>query len=101
NELGFKGLVVTDWGDIENLHTRDRIAATNKEAVMMAINAGIDMSMIAYQYEPFCNDLIALVKEGKVKMSRIDEAVGRILTLKYNLGLFETPVTNYKDYPKF
>nr|WP_294897262.1 glycoside hydrolase family 3 N-terminal domain-containing protein [uncultured Pedobacter sp.] len=101
NELGFKGLVVTDWGDIENLHTRDRIAATNKEAVMMAINAGIDMSMIAYQYEPFCDDLIALVKEGKVKQSRIDEAVTRILTLKYELGLFDTPVTNYKDYPKF
>ncbi|MBK0383815.1 glycoside hydrolase family 3 C-terminal domain-containing protein [Pedobacter sp. SD-b] len=100
-ELGFKGVVVTDWGDIENLHTRDHVAATNKEAVMMAINAGIDMSMIAYQYEPFCNDLIALVKEGKVKQSRIDEAVTRILTLKYDLGLFKTPVTNYKDYPKF
>ncbi len=100
-ELGFKGLVVTDWGDIENLHTRDRIATTNKEAVMMAINAGIDMSMIAYQYEPFCDDLIALVKEGKVKTSRIDEAVSRILTLKYQLGLFETPVTSFKDYPKF
>ena len=101
NELGFKGLVVSDWGDIENLHTRDHVAASNKEAVMMAINAGIDMSMIAYQYEPFCNDLIALVKEGKVKTSRINEAVTRILTLKYQLGLFDTPVTNYKDYPKF
>ncbi len=101
NELGFKGLVVTDWGDIENLHTRDRVATSNKEAVMMAINAGIDMSMIAYQYEPFCDDLIALVKEGKVKMSRIDEAVTRILTLKYQLNLFEKPVTSYKDYPKF
>ncbi|HET8828925.1 MAG TPA: glycoside hydrolase family 3 N-terminal domain-containing protein [Pelobium sp.] len=101
NELGFKGLVVTDWGDIENLHSRDRVAASNKEAVMMAINAGIDMSMIAYKYEPFCDDLIALVKEGKVKQSRIDEAVTRILTLKYQLGLFDTPVTNYKDYPKF
>ncbi|WP_017256786.1 glycoside hydrolase family 3 N-terminal domain-containing protein [Pedobacter arcticus] len=100
-ELGFKGLVVTDWGDIENLHTRDRVAKNNKEAVMMAINAGIDMSMIAYQYEPFCDDLIALVKEGKVKQSRIDEAVTRILTLKYQLNLFEKPVTNYKDYPKF
>lgn len=100
-ELGFKGLVVTDWGDIENLHNRDRVAASNKEAVMMAINAGIDMSMIAYQYEPFCDDLIALVKEGKVKQSRIDDAVTRILTLKYQLGLFETPVTNFKDYPKF
>lgn len=101
NELGFKGLVVTDWGDIENLHTRDRVAASNKEAVMMAINAGIDMSMIAYKYEPFCDDLIALVKEGKVKQSRIDEAVTRILTLKYQLGLFDTPVTDYKNYPKF
>jgi beta-glucosidase len=100
-ELGFKGMVVTDWGDIENLYTRDHVARSNKEAVMMAINAGIDMSMIAYQYEPFCNDLIALVKEGKVKQSRIDEAVTRILTLKYQLGLFDTPVTNYKDYPKF
>ena len=100
-ELGFKGMVVTDWGDIENLHQRDRIAKSNKEAVMLAINAGIDMSMIAYQYEPFCDDLIALVKEGKVKQSRIDEAVTRILTLKYKLGLFETPVTNFKDYPKF
>ncbi len=101
NELGFKGLVVTDWGDIENLNTRDHVAASNKEAVMMAINAGIDMSMIAYQYEPFCDDLVALVKEGKVKTSRINEAVTRILTLKYQLGLFETPVTDYKDYPKF
>ncbi len=101
NELGFKGVVVTDWGDIENLYARDRVATSNKEAVMMAINAGIDMSMIAYKYEPFCDDLIALVKEGKVKQSRIDEAVTRILTLKYQLGLFDTPVTNYKDYPKF
>ena len=100
-ELGFKGMVVTDWGDIENLNKRDRVATSNKEAVMMAINAGIDMSMIAYQYEPFCDDLIALVKEGKVKQSRIDEAVTRILTLKYQLGLFENPVTNFKDYPKF
>ncbi|MBC7653408.1 MAG: glycoside hydrolase family 3 C-terminal domain-containing protein [Oligoflexus sp.] len=101
NELGFKGLIVTDWGDIENLNTRDHVAASNKEAVMISINAGIDMSMIAYQYEPFCNDLVALVKEGKVKTSRINDAVTRILTLKYQLGLFDTPVTNYKDYPKF
>lgn len=101
NELGFKGMVVTDWGDIENLYKRDHIAKDNKEAVMMAINAGVDMSMIAYQYEPFCDDLIALVKEGKVKESRIDDAVSHILKLKFELGLFDTPVTNYKDYPKF
>ncbi|MDX5420019.1 MAG: glycoside hydrolase family 3 C-terminal domain-containing protein [Hymenobacteraceae bacterium] len=100
-ELGFKGLVVTDWGDIEYLHTRDKIAATMKDAIMMAINAGVDMSMIAYQYEPFCEGLVELVKEGKVKQERIDDAVRRILRVKHNLNLFEQPTTNPKDYPKF
>jgi beta-glucosidase len=100
-ELGFKGLVVTDWGDIENLHNRDHVAKDNKEAVMIAINAGIDMSMIAYNYEPFCDNLIALVKEGKVKQSRIDDAVRRILTVKFELNLFNKPTTNIKDYPEF
>lgn len=100
-ELGFKGLVVTDWGDIENLYKRDHVAKNNKEAVMLAINAGIDMSMIAYQYEPFCDDLIALVKEGKVKQERIDDAVRRILLVKYELDLFNKPTTNIKDYPEF
>lgn len=100
-ELGFKGLAVTDWGDIENLYQRDRIAKDNKDAVRIAINAGIDMSMVAYNYEPFCDDLIALVKEGKVKMERIDDAVRRILLVKYELNLFNKPTTNPKDYPKF
>lgn len=100
-ELGFKGLAVTDWGDIENLYQRDKVAKDNKDAVRIAINSGIDMSMIAYNYEPFCDDLIALVKEGKVKMERIDEAVRRILTLKFELDLFNHPTTNIKDYPKF
>ncbi|WP_299703767.1 glycoside hydrolase family 3 N-terminal domain-containing protein [uncultured Pontibacter sp.] len=100
-ELGFKGLVVTDWGDIEYLHTRDKVAPTMKDAIMLAINAGVDMSMIAYQYEPFCEGLIELVKEGKVKQERIDDAVRRILRVKHNLNLFEKPTTNPKDYPKF
>jgi beta-glucosidase len=100
-ELGFKGLVVTDWGDIENLFTRDKIAKDHKEAIELAINAGIDMSMVAYNYEVFCDNLIALVKEGKVKKSRLDDAVRRILLVKQDLGLFERPVTNFKDYPKF
>lgn len=100
-ELNFKGLVITDWGDIENLYKRDRIAKDDKEAIMIAINAGIDMSMIAYNYETFCDNLIALVKEGKVKESRIDDAVRRILWVKYELNLFEKPTTNPKDYPKF
>ncbi|WP_207425714.1 glycoside hydrolase family 3 N-terminal domain-containing protein [Pedobacter sp. SYSU D00535] len=100
-ELGFKGLVVTDWGDIENLFTRDKIARDHKEAIMLAINAGIDMSMVAYEYERFCDNLVALVKEGKVKEERINEAVSRVLTLKYQLGLFERPVSDYKKYTKF
>lgn len=100
-ELGFKGLVVTDWGDIENLFKRDHIAKDDKEAIMQAINAGIDMSMIAYNYEVFCDNLVALVKEGKVKQERIDDAVRRILLVKFATGLFEKPTTNPKDYPKF
>ncbi|SFG94060.1 beta-glucosidase [Pedobacter insulae] len=100
-DLGFNGLVITDWGDIENLHTRDHVAKDHKEAVKIAINAGIDMSMIAYNYEPFCDNLIALVKEGKVKQERIDDAVRRILTLKFELDLFNRPTTHIRDYPEF
>ncbi len=101
NELGFTGFIVSDWQDIENVYRRDKITGNIKEAIMLAINAGIDMSMIPYDYKSFCTDLIALVKEGKVSQSRIDDAVKRILRVKYELGLFETPVTSAKDYPKF
>jgi beta-glucosidase len=101
DELGFEGLIVTDWQDIINLHVRDKIAETNRDAVKMAINAGIDMSMVPYKYEEFCDNLIDLVKKAEVKESRIDEAVRRILKLKIKLGLFETPVTHYQDYPDF
>lgn len=100
-ELGFKGVVVTDWMDIINLHTRDKIAVDNKEAVKLAVNAGIDMSMIPYEFEQFCQDLVALVKEGEVKESRIDDAVRRILSMKMKLGLWENPVTKIEDYPEF
>ncbi|TVQ08513.1 MAG: beta-glucosidase [Bacteroidetes bacterium] len=99
-ELGFTGLLLTDWWDIENLHTRDRVAASSKEAVKLAINAGIDMAMIPYNLD-FCDYLIELVNEGEVPMSRIDDAVRRILNTKYKLGLFDTPVTHYSDYPLF
>lgn len=99
-ELGFEGLVVTDWADINNLHSRDRVAANHKEAVKLAINAGIDMSMIPYSLD-FCDDLVALVNEGEVAMARIDDAVRRILNTKHKLGLFERPVTHYEDYPLF
>ena len=101
NELGFTGFIVTDWQDIENVYRRDKMTKDVKEAIGLAINAGIDMSMIPYDYKAFCTDLIALVKEGKVTPARIDDAVRRILRVKYEIGLFETPVTYLKDYPKF
>jgi beta-glucosidase len=101
NELGFTGFIVSDWQDIENVYRRDHITKDIKGAIMLAINAGIDMSMIPYDYKEFCTDLIALVKEGKVSTSRIDDAVTRILRVKEELKIFETPVTYVKDYPKF
>ena len=100
-ELGFTGFIVSDWQDIENVYRRDHITKDVKEAIMLAINAGIDMSMIPYDYKEFCTDLIALVREGKVSISRIDDAVTRILRVKHELQIFETPVTYLKDYPKF
>jgi len=101
DELGFTGFIVTDWQDIENVYRRDHITKNIKDATMLAINAGIDMSMIPYNYREFCTDLIALVKEGKVSMSRIDDAVTRILRVKEELNLFTTPMTYLKDYPKY
>ncbi|NLR90336.1 glycoside hydrolase family 3 N-terminal domain-containing protein [Flammeovirga agarivorans] len=99
-ELGFQGLVVTDWADIENIHNRDKVAETHKEAVKLAINAGIDMAMVPYNYN-FTTNLIELVKEGEVSMERIDDAVRRILLVKEELGLFKTPYPKVKDYPRF
>ena len=87
-DLGFKGLIVTDWEDIIRLHTRHRIAANHKDAVKIAIEAGIDMSMVPHDYS-FYFLLIELVKEGQIKESRIDESVARILRLKYEVGLFD------------
>jgi len=99
-ELHFDGIAVTDWRDIQYLHDRHHIAATQKDAVMIAVNAGVDMSMVPYDYT-FFTYLVELAKEGKVPMSRINEAVHRILKVKYELGLFERPVGNPDDYPKF
>lgn len=100
NELGFKGVAVTDWEDIVYLVSRHRVAKDYKEAIAMAINAGIDMSMVPIDLE-FPILLKQAVEEGLVPMSRIDEAVTRILTLKYELGLFETPYPNFDNYDKF
>jgi beta-glucosidase len=100
-ELGFTGFVVTDWQDIENIYRRDKMTKSIKEAIALAINAGNDMAMIPYDYKAFTTDLVALVKEGKVTQARIDDAVRRILRVKYELDLFSTPVTNAGNYPKF
>ena len=99
-EMGFDGMIVTDWKDIENFYDRDKIVSSQKEGVKLAINAGIDMSMVPYNFK-FCDYLIELVNEGEVPISRIDDAVTRILKLKMDLGLFETPNTNQKDYTEF
>lgn len=99
-QLGWDGVVVTDWADINNLYTRDHVAASKKEAVKMAINAGIDMSMVPYEWD-FCTYLKELVEEGEVPMERIDDAVRRILRMKYRLNLFERPYWSVKEYPEF
>lgn len=99
-ELGFKGLVVSDWHDIINLYEREKVAATPKEAVKIAVMAGIDMSMVPYDLS-FYYDLLELVREGAVPLSRIDEAVRNILMVKYQLGLFERPYPDKKLKRKF
>ncbi|MFD1602073.1 glycoside hydrolase family 3 N-terminal domain-containing protein [Flavobacterium artemisiae] len=99
-ELGFKGVVVTDWKDIIYLHTRHKVAETNREAVKIAVLAGVDVSMVPEDYS-FCIDLLDLVNKGEIPMSRIDDAVSRILKLKIELNLFEGTVADAKQYPKF
>lgn len=99
-DLNWDGMIVTDWADIANLHGRERVAASHKEAVKLAINAGIDMAMVPYDGQ-FSIDLKELVEEGEVPMSRIDDAVRRVLRLKFRLGLFDTPNTLLADYPDF
>lgn len=99
-DLNWDGMIVTDWADINNLYTRERVASSQKEAVKLAINAGIDMSMVPYDCQ-FSIDLKELVEEGEVPMSRIDDAVRRILRLKFRLGLFDQPNTLLADYPEF
>lgn len=99
-ELGFSGVVVTDWKDIIYLNTRHKVAETKRDAVRIAVLAGIDMSMVPEEFS-FYTDLVDLVKKGEVPMSRIDDAVTRILRMKYELNLFQTTVADLKDYPKF
>ena len=99
-DLNWDGMILTDWADINNLFMRERVAKDKKDAIRIAINAGIDMSMDPYSVD-FCILLKELVDEGKVSMDRIDDAVRRILRLKYRLGLFDNPNTGGKDYSKF
>ena len=99
-DLQWDGMLVTDWADINNLFQRERVAKDKKDAIRLAINAGIDMSMDPYSID-FCILLKELVEEGKVSMTRIDDAVRRILRVKYRLNLFDQPNTGGKDYEKF
>lgn len=100
DQLNWDGVIVTDWADINNLYTRDHVAASKKEAIKMAINAGIDMSMVPYEWD-FCIYLKELVEEGEVPMERIDDAVRRVLRMKYRLNLFERPYWSTEEYPEF
>ena len=99
-ELGFRGFIISDWEDIKRLHDRDRVAASPEQAVKMAVMAGIDMSMVPHDYS-FYNLLIKLVKAGEVPESRIDDAVRRILLVKYLTGLFKNPYPNQSLTAKF
>lgn len=99
-DLAWDGMLITDWADINNLYTREYVAKDKKEAIQIAINAGIDMAMEPYDVS-FCSLLKELVQEGKVPMSRIDDAVRRVLRLKFRLGLFDRPNTPASDYPLF
>lgn len=99
-DLDWDGMLITDWADINNLYTREYVAKDKKEAIQIAINAGIDMAMEPYDLN-FCSLLKELVQEGKVSMSRIDDAVRRVLRLKFRLGLFDRPNTPASDYPLF
>ncbi|MCI6340968.1 MAG: glycoside hydrolase family 3 C-terminal domain-containing protein [Prevotella sp.] len=99
-ETGWDGVLVTDWADVNNLYTREMIAKDKKDALRIAINAGIDMIMEPYSCDA-CGYLIELVKEGKIPMSRIDDACRRVLRMKYRLDLFKNPTQKLKNYPKF
>lgn len=99
-ETGWDGVLITDWADINNLYTREMIAKDKKDALRIAINAGIDMIMEPYSCDA-CGYLIELVKEGKIPMSRIDDACRRVLRMKYRLDLFKNPTQKLKNYPKF
>ena len=100
DDLDWDGVIITDWGDLENLRVRDHIAATKKEAAKMVINAGVDVLMVPSEYS-YSTILKELVEEGDIPMSRIDDAVRRVLRLKFRLGLFDQPMTYLKDYPEF
>ena len=99
-QTGWDGVLVTDWADVNNLYTREMIAKDKKDALRIAINAGIDMIMEPYSCDA-CGYLIELVKEGKISMSRIDDACRRVLRMKYRLDLFKNPTQKLKNYPKF
>lgn len=100
DQTGWDGVLITDWADVNNLYTREMVAKDKKDALRIAINAGIDMVMEPYSCDA-CGYIIELVNEGKIPMSRIDDACRRVLRMKYRLGLFEHPTQKLKNYPLF
>ncbi|MFN6944595.1 MAG: glycoside hydrolase family 3 N-terminal domain-containing protein, partial [Cytophagaceae bacterium] len=99
-ELGFEGVIISDWLDIQKLHERHNVASTHKEAVLKSVEAGIDMVIVPFDFS-FYDDLVALVKEGKVSEERINQSVRRILKIKKDLGLFEDPYVEAKAIENF
>ena len=99
-ETGWDGVLITDWADINNLYTREMVATDKKDALQMAINAGIDMIMEPYSADA-CPLIVELVKEGRIPQSRIDDAARRVLRMKYRLGLFDEPAQKLAKYPDF
>jgi beta-glucosidase len=99
-ELGFQGVTVSDWGDMQFLTDFHKTAPTHKDAVRQMVNAGLDMCMVPYDAS-FAHYVVELVREGEISESRIDDAVRRILRLKFRLGLFENPNTHYAGYTDF
>ena len=99
-EMGFTGVAVSDWEDVAFLKDRHRVAKDYKDAIRISVNAGMDMAMVPLDTN-FPVLLKELVEEGKVPMSRIDESVRRILRLKFELGLFDNPVPDFKSYTEF
>ena len=97
--MGFKGVVISDYQDVQALQTAYHVAADPAEAIAEAVNAGVDMAMYVFSPDQWQAAILQDVHSGAISMARIDEAVGRILTLKFQLGLFDQPCVTDPNKP--